>query len=124
MSRVLVVDDDPDVVTLVDYRLSRQGFEVESATDGQQALDALADRSVDLILLDIMMPGLSGLDVLERLRANESTARLPVILLTAKAQEEDVSRGFALGADDYITKPFSLKELISRVNAVLARAQR
>ncbi len=124
MTRVLVVDDDPEVVTLVEYKLNQQGFGVESAGDGQQALDKVAADPPELILLDIMMPGLSGLDVLENLRSNGATVQIPVIMLTAKAQEDDVARGFSLGADDYIIKPFSLKELMSRINAVLTRAKR
>lgn len=124
MTHVLVVDDDPGIVALVSYKLTRSGFEVDSVGDGQSAVDYVQTRRPDLVMLDVMMPGLSGLEVLERLRANENTARLPVIMLTAMAQEGDVERGFELGADDYIVKPFSPRELIGRVNAVLSRSGR
>src|SRR5512139_4115517 len=122
MARVLVVDDDADILALVSYKLSRSGFEVDSARDGQKAIERLTANPPDLVLLDIMMPGLSGLEVLDRLRSSATTARLPVIMLTAKAQEGDVERGFERGADDYIIKPFSPRELVSRVQAVLARS--
>jgi DNA-binding response OmpR family regulator len=121
MTRVLVVDDDPDVRDLVVYKLEQTGFEARQAVDGEEGLREVAENPPDLVLLDVMMPGLSGLEVLERWRAAESTARLPVLMLTAKAQESDIDRGFALGADDYILKPFSPRELVRRVNAVLAR---
>src|SRR6476660_1094679 len=117
MTRLLVVDDDPQLVELVGYKLRQQGFEVDTAIDGQDALNKLAGDVPALVLLDVMMPGMSGLEVLERMRADAVTARTPVLMLTAKAQEEDLERGFALGADDYITKPFSPRELVSRVNA-------
>jgi len=124
MTRLLVVDDDPQIVELVGYKLRQQGFEVDTAIDGQDALNKLAGDVPALVLLDVMMPGMSGLEVLERMRADAVTARTPVLMLTAKAQEEDLERGFALGADDYITKPFSPRELVSRVNAALSRTLR
>ncbi len=122
MTRVLVVDDDPDVCDLVTYKLRKSGYEVRTATDGEQARSAVAEELPDLVLLDVMMPGPSGLEVLEQWRAEPGTAVMPVILLTALAQESDVERGFALGADDYIMKPFSPRELARRVAAVLARS--
>src|SRR6202035_5853575 len=106
---------------LVAYKLEQSGFDVRRAQNGQQALDAVAAQQPDVVLLDIMMPGMSGLEVLERWRLDGSTARLAVLLLTAKAQESDVERGFELGADDYIVKPFSPREVVRRVNAVLSR---
>jgi DNA-binding response OmpR family regulator len=124
MTSALVVDDDPDVCDLVAYKLEQSGFDVRRAQDGQQALDAVAAQQPDVVLLDIMMPGMSGLEVLERWRLEASTARLAVLLLTAKAQESDVERGFELGADDYIVKPFSPREVVRRVNAVLSRVSR
>lgn len=123
MTSVLVVDDDPDVCDLVTYKLEQSGFDVRRASDGEQALREVAAQVPDLVLLDIMMPGMSGLEVLERWRAASETARLPVIMLTAKAQESDVERGFELGADDYVIKPFSPRELARRVAAVLSRRQ-
>jgi DNA-binding response OmpR family regulator len=123
MTSVLVVDDDPDVCDLVTYKLEQSGFEVRRASDGDAALREVAQRIPDLVLLDIMMPGISGLEVLERLRADHATAVIPVVMLTAKAQENDVERGFQLGADDYVVKPFSPRELVRRVTAVLSRRQ-
>lgn len=124
MTKALVVDDDPDVCDLVAYKLEQSGFDVRRAQSGQQALDAVAAQQPDVVLLDIMMPGMSGLEVLERWRLDGSTAKLAVLLLTAKAQESDVERGFELGADDYIVKPFSPREVVRRVNAVLSRVSR
>jgi len=123
MASVLVVDDDPDVCDLVTYKLEQSGFEVRRASDGDGALREVARRAPDLVLLDIMMPGISGLEVLERWRSDQATAGIPVVLLTAKAQENDVERGFELGADDYVVKPFSPRELVRRVTAVLSRRQ-
>ena len=123
MTSVLVVDDDPDVCDLVRYKLEQSGFDVRRASDGDQALREVDAQVPDLVLLDIMMPGMSGLEVLERWRANGATEKLPVIMLTAKAQENDVERGFELGANDYVIKPFSPRELARRVTAVLSRRQ-
>lgn len=124
MPRILAVDDDPDILALVSYKLTKAGFEVVTASDGQAALDQLATSQPELLLLDVLMPGLSGFEVLRQLRSAERGTRLPVILLTGSAQEADIERGFELGADDYIVKPFNPRELLSRVNAVLARAVR
>jgi DNA-binding response OmpR family regulator len=124
MTSALIVDDDPDVRDLVAYKLEQSGFDVRRASNGQQAMEAVAAQQPDVVLLDIMMPGMSGLEVLERWRLEGSTARLAVLLLTAKAQESDVERGFELGADDYIVKPFSPREVVRRVNAVLTRVSR
>jgi len=96
---------------------------VDVAGDGPSALKSVAARRPDLVLLDIMMPGISGLEVLERWRSDVATAAIPVVMLTAKAQENDVERGFQLGADDYVVKPFSPRELVRRVTAVLSRRQ-
>ncbi len=123
MTSVLVVDDDPDVCDLVTYKLEQSGFDVRRASDGDAALREVAKKVPDLVLLDVMMPGVSGLEVLERWRSDEATAGMAVIMLTAKAQENDVERGFELGADDYVIKPFSPRELVRRVTAVLSRRQ-
>src|ERR1700730_2679507 len=123
MTTVLVVDDDPDVCDLITYKLRKSGYEVRRAMDGDEAIESVAARVPDIVLLDVMMPGLTGLEVLERWRAEPGTATLPVIMLTAKAQETDVEIGFALGADDYIVKPFSPRDLARRVAAVVARGQ-
>ena len=119
MSLIVIVDDDPDVRDLVEYKLVQNGHEVLSATNGQDALRLVPEVRPELVLLDVMMPGLSGFDVLERLRADAATRQVPVIMLTAKAQEADADRGFTLGANDYVLKPFSPRELVSRVNAQL-----
>jgi DNA-binding response OmpR family regulator len=118
---VLVADDDPDIRSLVTLRLERSGYEVVAARDGEQALAAALERAPDLALLDVMMPKLDGYEVTERLRQEEATRHLPVILLTARVQETDIARGVEAGADDYVKKPFSTSELRDRVQAVLGR---
>lgn len=118
---VLVADDDEDILQLVSFRLQRAGYTVVTASDGPQALAAAREHQPDLAVLDVMMPGLNGYEVTRQLRADEATAQIPVILLTARVQEADVSRGFEAGADDYLRKPFSPQELRSRVQAILAR---
>lgn len=124
MSKVLVADDDPDIRELVRFKLEQAGHEVVAAADGDAAIDAVRHQGpFDLAILDIMMPRRTGLEVCEALRVAETTRNLPVLLLTAKAQESDVERGFAVGADDYIVKPFSPRELMSRVTVALARAR-
>lgn len=124
MASVLVADDDIDIRNLVSYKLTHAGHEVIAVENGLAALKSVREHPVDLALLDVRMPGLSGLDVCRELRADTQTRALPVILLTARSQEADVETGFAAGADDYIVKPFSPRELISRVEAVLARLAR
>ena len=123
MTTVLVADDDNDIRELVAFKLTQAGYEVVTAADGVSALETARTTPLDLAVLDLMMPGLSGLDVCAQLRREEATATLPVIMLTAKAQEQDVATGFAAGADDYVVKPFSPRELLSRVQAVLARVR-
>ena len=118
---VLVADDDPDILHLVAFRLERAGYEVITASDGERALALAHERKPALAILDVMMPKLNGYDVTRQLRADESTSRIPVILLTARVQESDVARGFEAGADDYIKKPFSPQELRARVQAILGR---
>ena len=118
---VLVAEDDEDIRALVVYRLERSGYEVVQARDGEEALRLAAEREPDLAILDVMMPKLDGYEVTRRLRREPATSRLPVILLTARSQEADVSQGFAAGADDYIRKPFSPDELRARVQAILGR---
>jgi DNA-binding response OmpR family regulator len=118
---VLVADDDADILRLVTLGLERSGYEVMAAGDGEQALNAALERPPDLALLDVMMPKLDGYQVTERLRRNESTKDMPVILLTARVQDADVTRGMEAGADDYVSKPFSTRELRDRVQAALGR---
>jgi DNA-binding response OmpR family regulator len=120
----LVVDDDEDLRALLSFKLLHSGFEVHNEADGENGLAAIEMLHPDVVLLDWMMPRMSGLEVCLLLRASPPIARTPVILLTAKAEELDIARGFAAGADDYIVKPFSPRELMTRVNGVLARAWR
>jgi two-component system response regulator MtrA len=128
MKSVLVVDDDPDIRELITWKLGQAGYTTLVAADGEAALAAVAagdsdGRTPDLILVDWMMPKMSGIDVCRALRQNPITARIPVILLTANAQEADVELGFSAGVDDYIAKPFSPREMLSRIEAVLARSE-
>ncbi|HKO39612.1 MAG TPA: response regulator [Solirubrobacterales bacterium] len=118
---ILVADDDRDILELVAFRLERAGYEVLTAGDGEQALASAREHRPALAVLDVMMPKLTGYDVVKAMRAEERTSRIPVILLTARVQEADVSRGFEAGADDYIRKPFSPQELRARVEAILGR---
>jgi two-component system phosphate regulon response regulator PhoB len=116
------VDDDPDIRDMLRFKLAKAGYEVHTEEDGETGLAAARQLQPDLVLLDWMMPRLTGPEVCRELRREDSDSRVPVILLTAKAQESDVQRGFAAGADDYISKPFSPRELMSRVQALFARA--
>lgn len=122
MAKIVVADDDEDIRQLVTFKLQQGGHDVLAVANGSDAVTACQQEAPALALLDVMMPGMSGLDATRALRADPVTARLPIILLTARAQESDIEQGFSLGADDYITKPFSPRELASRVAAVLARS--
>ena len=121
MQRVLVVDDEPRILEVVQKYLVREGFQVETARDGEAALAAFSRHKPDLIVLDLMLPKIDGLEVFRRLRADSA---IPVIMLTAKGEESDRVVGLELGADDYITKPFSPRELVARVKAVLRARDR
>jgi DNA-binding response OmpR family regulator len=118
---VLVADDEEDILNLVRFRLEREGYRVITAADGQAALELARSEGPDLCVLDVMMPKLGGLEVLKELREDPRTASQRVILLTARAQDADVDQGFEVGADDYVTKPFSPQELRQRVRAQLTR---
>jgi DNA-binding response OmpR family regulator len=118
---ILVADDEEDVRELITYRLTRSGYQVIGAGDGQAALELAAERTPDLMVLDVMMPKLDGYELTRRVRAEEALRSIPVILLTARSQESDVDRGFEVGADDYLKKPFNPDELVARVRAVLGR---
>jgi two-component system alkaline phosphatase synthesis response regulator PhoP len=119
--RILVIDDEKDLIELVRYNLEKEGFIVQSAQDGESGLSAAKKELPDLILVDLMLPGIDGLDVCRSLRSDSRTARIPVIMLTAKSAESDRILGLELGADDYVTKPFSPRELLARIKAVLRR---
>ncbi len=121
MKSVLVVDDEKDIVQMIRYNLEREGFKVESASDGNEALRKAVEVKPDLILLDIMLPGKDGYEVMKSLNQSEKTSKVPVIFLTAKSAEFDEVLGLELGADDYIVKPISPRKLISRIRAVLRR---
>jgi len=121
--RVLVVEDEPDIAALIAYQLTREGFRVQTAGTGPEALDAVAREVPDLVVLDRMLPGLSGDEVLARLKSEPATAGVPVLVLTAKREQEDRIEGLELGADDYLTKPFSPRELVLRARAILRRVQ-
>jgi two-component system, OmpR family, phosphate regulon response regulator PhoB len=123
-AQILVVDDEPDIAALVAYHLAKESYRVRTAQDGTEALRAVESQLPDLIVLDLMLPGVSGLEVLRELRRRPETNHVPVILLTARREEPDRIAGLHLGADDYVVKPFSPQELTLRVGAVLRRASR
>ncbi len=118
----MVVEDEPDILDVMQYNLSREGYRVTTARDGESALRLARDAAPDLVLLDLMLPGLDGLEVCRRLREDALTRATPIIMVTAKGEESDVVLGLGVGADDYIVKPFSPRELVARVKAVLRRA--
>jgi phosphate regulon transcriptional regulator PhoB len=119
---ILVIDDEKDLAELVSYNLRKEGFVVAYAQNGESGLTSAIGNPPDLVLVDLMMPGIDGLEVCRRLRANSRTASVPVIMLTARSEESDRVVGLELGADDYVTKPFSPRELAARIKAVLRRA--
>ena len=123
-TRILIADDDTDILDLLVFKLTQAGYEVVAVADGVAALAAIEANPPRLAILDIMMPGLSGLDVLRKVRASEATKDLDVILFTARSRDSDVDAGFATGASDYVIKPFSPRELLHRVDALLARGDR
>ncbi len=119
--QIVIVEDEPDILEVIRYTLKREGFDVATAMDGKQGLRLIQDTSPDLVLLDIMLPGIDGLEICRRLRAEPSCENIPIIMVSAKGEESDVVLGLGLGADDYITKPFSPRELLARARAVLRR---
>jgi DNA-binding response OmpR family regulator len=122
--RILIVEDDPDIAELVGRYLDKAGFNTELVASGREALVAIAVRQPDLVVLDLMLPHVDGLEVCRVIRANEATAAIPLIMLTARAEESERIVGLELGADDYLAKPFSPNELVARVRALLRRAHR
>jgi phosphate regulon transcriptional regulator PhoB len=121
MIKILVTDDEEDIVELISYNLSKEGYSIIKAYDGEAALKLVKLQKPDLLILDLMLPRMSGIDVCKAIRNNSDSANLPIIMVTAKADEIDKIIGLEIGADDYITKPFSVKELVARVRAILRR---
>lgn len=124
MSKILVVDDEPDISELISLHLMREGHECVCITNGLQVMNAVLEHEPDLVVLDLMLPGLDGASAFKRLRADSRTRGVPVVMLTAKAQVSDKINGLELGADDYLTKPFSPRELALRITAVLRRTKK
>ncbi|SDZ82373.1 two component transcriptional regulator, winged helix family [Desulfuromusa kysingii] len=118
---ILVVEDEEDILALLHFNLIKAGYNADCASHGEEALAAIAAKKPDLILLDLMLPGIDGLDICRRLRSHEDTNGIPIIMLTARGEESDIVRGLELGADDYVTKPFSIKVLLARIQTVLRR---
>ena len=123
MKRILLIEDDRDIVELVRYNLEREGFQVSAATDGASGLAQIRKTPPDILLLDLMLPKLSGLDICKEVRRDTSLNRLPILMLTARGEEADRVVGLEMGADDYVTKPFSPRELGARVKALLRRTE-
>ncbi|TBR19964.1 response regulator transcription factor [bacterium] len=121
--KILIVDDEKDIVKMLDYNLKKEGYRTVLVYDGEDALSFAKKEHPDIILLDLMLPGIDGLEVCKALKKEEKTSLIPIIMLTAKTQEADKVIGLELGADDYMTKPFGLKELLARIKAVLRRAK-
>lgn len=120
-TKVLIADDEPNIVISLEFLMKRAGYEVCIARDGQEALDAITRERPDLVLLDVMMPRRDGFEVLQAVRADEALASTRIVMLTARGRDTDVAKGQALGADAYMTKPFSTQELVAKVAEVLAR---
>ncbi len=123
MPEVLVVDDEPNILLSLEFLMQQAGYNVVTAGDAERAVELIAEHCPDLILLDISLPGMSGFDLLEQLRQQTGTRNLPVIMLTAHGREVEREKGMALGANDYITKPFSTRDLVSRVDALLKHSE-
>jgi DNA-binding response OmpR family regulator len=121
--KVLIVDDEKDIVDLVAYNLGRNGYETITVSNGNEVLENAVKNTPDLIILDLMLPGIDGMEVARRLKSDSRTLNIPIVMLTAKGEETDVVVGLTLGADDYVTKPFSMKVLLARVGSVLRRAE-
>lgn len=117
--KILIVDDEPNIVISLEFLMKREGFQVAVAVDGEEALKKIAELQPDLVLLDIMLPKQSGFEVCQEIRANPEWDHIKIIMLTAKGRDAEVQKGVALGADAYVTKPFSTKELVARVRSVL-----
>jgi DNA-binding response OmpR family regulator len=117
--RILIVDDEPNIVVPLEFLMKREGYEVAIAEDGQAALDAIAKRAPDLVILDVMLPRMSGFDVCRHIRADERWRGLKILMLTAKGRDSEMQKGLELGADAYVTKPFSTRDLVARIRTLL-----
>jgi len=120
---ILIADDEPNIVISLEYLLKREGYQVQVARDGQEALDTIQRTPPDLVLLDVMLPRQSGFDVCQKIRENPAWAQVRVVMLTAKGRDSEMSKGLALGADAYVTKPFSTKELLAQIRAQLGEGR-
>ncbi len=123
MKKILVIDDEPDIVELVSYNLIKSGYQIDHALDGEAALKKLSENNYDLIILDVMLPSIDGFQLCSIIRNNPALSHLPIVMLTARTDEFDKVHGLEMGADDYITKPFSPKELVARIRAILRRTE-
>ena len=119
--KIVCIEDDPDILELIQYNLARQGYEVVACRDGEEGLARARSEEPDLVLLDLMLPGLDGIEICKRLKADERTSGIPIIIVSAKGEEGDIVTGLDLGADDYVTKPFGPRELLARVRTALRR---
>jgi len=120
---IVAIEDEPDLLEVLEYNLGREGYQVEAATDGDEGLELIFKHRPDLVLLDLMLPGIDGLEICRRVRSESSTRSVPIIMVSAKGEESDIILGLELGADDYVTKPFSPRELVARVRSVLRRSR-
>lgn len=118
--RILIVDDEPNIVISLEFLMKREGYEVDVAADGEAALESLARATPDLVLLDVMLPKMNGFEICRRIRANPGWRGIRILILTAKGRESEIAKGMGLGADLYVTKPFSTKELVAQVRQLLA----
>lgn len=121
MRHVLIIDDEKDIVESVEYNLAKEGYKISKAYDGINGLEAVHKKLPDLVILDLMLPGMSGIEICKAMKADQKTASIPVIMLTAKGEETDKIVGLEVGADDYMTKPFSIRELTARIKTILKR---
>ncbi len=120
--KIVVVEDEPDIREVIEYNLKREGYRIIAACDGEEAIRTVVEQAPQLVLLDLMLPGLDGIEVCRRLKADPLTSSVPIIMVTAKGEEADIVLGLGMGADDYVCKPFGPKELVARVKAVLRRS--
>ena len=120
-TKIVVIEDEPDILEIIDYNLSKEGFEVCSALDGEKGLELVKKEVPDLVLLDLMLPGLDGIEVCRKLKADSVTHSVSIVMVTAKGEESDIVLGLGMGADDYVIKPFSPRELMARIKSVLRR---